>query len=150
MDYEIVTLKEKKIVGIAARTGNKEPEMQAVIGGLWQQYYEGNVCQKNKNKVSDFAYGIYSDYKGDTYQVTVGAEVTQVSDKEELDTLIIPQGKYAKFHIVGDMVKDVADAWAKIWQMDLNRIYTADFEEYVDFDGTTSTINLYIAISLED
>ena len=150
MDYEIVTLIEKKIVGITARTGNEEPEMQAVIGGLWQQYYEGNVCQRIKNKVNDFAYGIYSDYKGDTYQVTVGAEVTQGSDKEELDTLIIPQGKYAKFHIVGDMVKDVADAWEKIWQMDLNRIYTADFEEYVDFDGTTSTINLYIAISLED
>lgn len=146
MNYEIVTLEEKKIIGLAARTGNAEPDMQAVIGGLWQQYYQGNVCQMIKAKVSDHAFGIYSDYKGETYQVTVGAEVWELSENEELTTLLIPKGKYAKFHVVGDMVKDVAAAWAQIWQMDLKRIYTADFEEYVAYDGTNSTVNIYIAI----
>jgi predicted transcriptional regulator YdeE len=146
MDYEIVTLGEKKIVGVAARTGNAEPDMQAVIGGLWQQYYQGKVSQKIEAKVSDYAYGIYSDYKGETYQVTVGAEVSELSENEELNTLIIPKGKYAKFNVFGDMVKDVADAWTQIWQMDLKRIYTADFEEYVAYDGTNATVNIYIAI----
>lgn len=146
MNYEIVTLEEKKIVGIAARTGNAEPDMQAVIGGLWQNFYQGNICQKIESKVSEYAYGIYSDYRNETYQVTVGAEVLESSKNEEFDTMLIPNGKYAKFQVVGDMVKDVADAWAKIWQMDLNRIYTADFEEYVDFDGNISTVNIYVAI----
>lgn len=146
MNYEIVTLEEKKIIGVAGRTGNADPNMQAVIGGLWQQYYEGKVCEKIEDKVTDYAYGIYSDYQGDTYQVMVGAEVSEIKDNVDLHTLIIPKGKYAKFHIVGDMVKDVQDAWGEIWQMNLNRIFTADFEEYVAFDGTNSTVNIYIAI----
>ncbi|KAF5044704.1 Integron-associated effector binding protein [anaerobic digester metagenome] len=146
MNYKIVTLGEKKVVGVAARTGNMEPDMQTVIGGLWQQFYQGNVCEKIEVKVSDYAYGIYSDYKGETYQVTVGAEVSEFSENEGLISLIIPKGRYAKFQIVGDMVKDVANAWVQIWQMDLKRIYTADFEEYVAYDGTNSTVNIYIAV----
>ena len=43
MKYEIVTLQEKKIVGVQARTGNEDPNMQMVIGGLWQKYYQGNI-----------------------------------------------------------------------------------------------------------
>lgn len=146
MDYEIVTLEEKQIVGISARTGNHKPDMEAVIGGLWKQYYEGNVCRKIKHKVNDVAYGIYSEYKNETYQVTVGAEVSELYGNEDFQSLCIPKGKYAKFHVVGDMVKDVAAAWAMIWQMDLERIYTADFEEYVDFDGTNAKVNIYVAI----
>lgn len=146
MKYEIVTLKEKKIVGVSARTGNDSPDMQAVIGGLWQQYYEGNVCQKIAQKVNDYAYGIYSEYRDETYQVTVGAEVSELSENEEFQTLSIPEGKYARFQVIGDMVKDVAAAWAQIWQLDLERIYTTDFEEYVAYDGTNSTVNIYIAI----
>lgn len=36
MNYEIVNLEEKIVVGITARTGNNDPECQKVIGGLWQ------------------------------------------------------------------------------------------------------------------
>jgi predicted transcriptional regulator YdeE len=72
-----------------------------VIGRLCQQFYDGNVCEKVEANVNDYAYGNYSDYKGETYQVTVGAEVSELSENEELNSLIIPKGKYAKFHIVG-------------------------------------------------
>jgi predicted transcriptional regulator YdeE len=149
MKYEIVKLEKKKIVGITARTGNAAPDMQAVIGGLWQQYYQGEIYQKIKEKVNDYAYGIYSDYQGETYQVTVGSEVSAISGNEQLDTVIIPEGTYAKFQVIGDMVEAVSQAWSQIWQMDLKRLYTADFEEYVAYDGTNSTVNIYIAVACD-
>ena len=37
MNYEIVELKEKTIVGFAARTSNEDPQMGAIIGDLWKQ-----------------------------------------------------------------------------------------------------------------
>ena len=39
MNYEIVQLEEKKAVGIKARTNNTSPDMGAVIGGLWGNFY---------------------------------------------------------------------------------------------------------------
>ena len=36
MNYEIVELKEKTIVGFTARTSNEDPQMGAIIGGLWK------------------------------------------------------------------------------------------------------------------
>lgn len=148
MEYVIVTLEEKKIVGVAARTGNAEPDMQAVIGGLWQQYYQGGVCQRIQTKVNDYAYGIYSNYEGDTYQVTVGAEVRDTAQNDNLTILTIPQGTYAVFQVVGDMVQAVSEAWNQIWQMDLKRTFTADFEEYVAYDGVDATINIYVAVEV--
>ena len=45
MNYEIVNLEEKRVVGLAARTNNQSPEMGAVIGGLWEKFYgEGVYC----------------------------------------------------------------------------------------------------------
>ncbi|GFI45127.1 hypothetical protein IMSAGC019_00437 [Lachnospiraceae bacterium] len=35
MEYEIVTLEEKTVAGIAARTNNAAPDMGSVIGSLW-------------------------------------------------------------------------------------------------------------------
>lgn len=43
MDYELVTLNEKTVVGLCARTSNRSPDMGAVIGGLWQTYYQGGI-----------------------------------------------------------------------------------------------------------
>lgn len=36
MNYVIVELTQKIVVGFAARTGNDDPEMSNKIGGLWK------------------------------------------------------------------------------------------------------------------
>ena len=43
MNYEIVTLPEKKAAGITARTNNHAPDMGSVIGGLWESFYAKGV-----------------------------------------------------------------------------------------------------------
>ena len=38
MVYEIVTLEEKMITGISARTNNNDPDMGAMIRELWNRF----------------------------------------------------------------------------------------------------------------
>lgn len=145
MSYEIVNLEEKILVGVSATTGNNDPMMGAIIGGLWGKLYQEGISQEIKNKVNEFAIGLYSDYEEDKYCVTVGHEVTRY-DNPELSKKIIPAGRYAKFSAQGPMQKVVQDAWNEIWNTKLDRSYTGDFEEYLDSDMENGRINFYIAL----
>ncbi len=145
MNYEIVDLEVKTIVGVSAVTGNSDPEMEKVIGGLWEKLYQGGVNAIIKNKVNQYAIGLYSDYMADKYCVTVGNEVVK-PENSDLTVKIIPAGKYAKFSVHGHMKKAVAEAWAEIWKMNLDRSFTGDFEEYLNSNLENSDINIYIAL----
>lgn len=145
MNYEIVTLEEKKIVGVSAKTGNQDPQMSTIIGSLWKKLYQGGVYPTIKNKKNEYAIGLYSDYTEDTYFVTVGTEVT-LADNEELASKVIPAGKYAKFMLEGKMEIIVCEAWEAIWQEKLDRTFTGDFEEYLNSDMKNAKVAIYIAI----
>lgn len=144
MQYEIVTLPEKKIVGLSARTGNNDPQMGAVIGGLWQKFMDGIWSMVN-HPANPYCVCLYSGYDATSYDVTVGAEVTK-NGNPTLTEKTIPAGKYAKFHIKGDVVKDVGSAWAEIWAMPLDRSFTGDFEEYLSNVDGVAEIDIYIAL----
>ena len=102
-----------------------------------------------KVKVNEFAIGLYSDYTEDKkgYCITVGNEVSNVDENnKDLDVKIIPAGKYAKFSICGNMVTAVAEAWQQIWDMDLDRSFTGDFEEYKNSEVENAEIDIYVAL----
>ena len=145
MKYEVVELNEKKVVGVSAVTSNSAPDMSAVIGGLWTKLYQGGVSEKIKNRVNEYAIGLYSDYSGDNYMITVGNEVSAV-ENDGLAVKIIPAGRYAKFSVHGNMVTDVVKAWGEIWNMDLGRSFTADFEEYLNSDFENADIDIYVSL----
>ena len=145
MNYEIVNLEQKTVVGISAVTGNADPQMGEVIGGLWSKLYYGGVSAAIKNKMNKYAIGLYSDYSGDQYCVTAGNEVSK-PENDELSVKIIPAGKYAKFSVHGHMQKAVGEAWGEIWKMDLDRSFTGDFEEYLNSDWENGDIDIYIAL----
>ncbi len=145
MNYEIVNLNEKIIVGVSGITGNSDPEMSKIIGGLWEKLYQGGINPIIKNKVNEYAIGLYSDYSDDKYCVTAGNEVSK-AENADLTKKTIPAGKYAKFSVHGHMEKAVADAWREIWQMDLDRSFKCDFEEYLNCDFENCDIDIYIAL----
>ncbi len=145
MNYEIVNLEEKTVVGVSATTSNSNPKMGKIISGLWEKLYHGGVYETIKNKVNEYAIGLYSDYTNDEYCVTAGNEVSK-ADNKNLTVKIIPAGKYAKFSIHGHMERAVAEAWGEIWQMDLDRSFTGDFEEYLNSDFDNADIDIYIAL----
>lgn len=145
MTYEIVELKEKKVVGVSANTCNEDPHMGQIIGRLWEKLYQGGVHDAIQNKVNDYAIGLYSDYTEKGYCVTAGNEVSEVAN-EGLTVKVIPAGRYAKFSIHGHMEKAVAKAWGEIWQVDLDRSFTGDFEEYLNSDWEEADIDIYVAL----
>ena len=142
MNYEIVELKEKTIVGFAARTGNEDPQMGAIIGDLWKQLYTPENTEKIQNRVNAYAIGLYSDYDKEGYQVTVGFEVSDAESRNGFAIKTIPAGRYAKFSVHGDMIEAVANSWKEIWETPLDRTFTGDFEEYLSQED----IEIYIAI----
>ncbi|WP_312645135.1 GyrI-like domain-containing protein [Hydrogenoanaerobacterium sp.] len=146
MNYEVVNLEAKIVVGVSTITGNSDPEMGKIIGSLWEKLYQGGINSDIKNKVNRYAIGLYSDYTADQYCVTAGNEVSK-AENADLTIKTIPAGKYAKFSVHGQMEKAVADAWGEIWQMDLDRSFTGDFEEYLNCNFENCDIDIYVALN---
>ncbi len=150
MEYEIVTLKEKIAVGISARTNNASPDMSAVIGGLWERFFNEGIYASIAGKTNEKALGIYTDYAGkekDDYTVLVACETAEVPQAGETYTVcMIPAGRYARFIVHGDMVQAVANAWTEIWKMDIPRTFVCDFEEYQDDSMDNAEIHIYVGI----
>ena len=142
MNYEIVELKEKTIVGFTARTSNEDPQMGAIIGGLWKQLYTPENTEKIQNRVNAYAIGLYSNYDKEGYQVTAGFEVSDAENGNGFAVKTIPAGRYAKFSVHGDMIEAVTNSWKEIWETPLDRTFTGDFEEYLSQED----IDIYIAI----
>lgn len=150
MKYEVITLEEKVVAGIEARTNNNSPDMGMVIGGLWNRFYQNGIYESIPNKVTQKALGIYTDYAGDEkddYTVCVAYEVTKGATMPDGIVLrTIPAGNYAKFIVKGDMQKAVAEFWQELWKMDLPRAYQCDFEEYQNDSMEDCEIHVYIGL----
>lgn len=149
MKYEIVNLEEKIVAGYCARTNNNSPEMSGVIGGLWKKFYSEEGYLGIPEKKSDKALGIYTEYAGnekDDYTVMVAYEVNNANIPETYEVKRIPAGKYAKFIVKGNMITAVAQFWQELWQMELDRAFVCDFEEYQNSDCENAEIHIYIGL----
>ncbi len=148
MHYEVTELRQKTIVGVCARTRNSDPQMGAVIGGLWKKLFEGGIFKLIADKLDDRSIGLYSDYASDAdgdYAVTAGCEVGSAENLPEGTVVkIIPAGRYARFAVQGNAVADIGKTWQEIWKMELNRTFTGDFEEYPG--NSAGTVHIYVAI----
>lgn len=152
MNYEVVELKEKKVVGLTARTSNQDVNMTQTIGGLWQGFHEQGVYQSIVNKTNKCSIGLYSNYHDgakDAYDVTVCCEVSEFKELPDgVVGKIIEPGKYAKFVVRGHCQEAVGDFWMRLWGMELDRKFDCDFEEYQsEGDMENSEIHLYISIN---
>lgn len=154
MKYEIVKLEEKVIVGIRIKTTNQDGKSMKDIGTTWQKLFANGIYEEIPNKANDKTIGLYTEYEGDytkPYTFIAGAEVSQgIQNNEELECIIIPKGKYAKFIITGDVQDSVGQAWQEIWNMNLKRKYTCDFEEYQNNSEDMQKQEIHIYIALED
>ncbi len=152
MKYEIIELEQKVITGIRIKTTNQDGRAMQDIGITWQRLFADGIYNKIPNKVNGKTIGLYTEYEGDytkPYTFIAGAEVSkEVQIGEEIESIIIPKGKYAKFVITGDVQNSVGQAWQEIWNMDLKRKYTCDFEEYQNNseDMQKQEIHIYIAL----
>ena len=124
-----------KIIGISVRTTNANGQAAREIADLWGKFMNDNVLDAIPNKIDGTVYSVYTDYEGDhtkPYTAILGCKV------ENLNT--IPNGmvgksfnggNYIKTTVKGDLTKGlIVNEWTKIWGMDLERIFTVDFEVF--------------------
>jgi predicted transcriptional regulator YdeE len=151
MNYEIVQLDEKTVARLLIRTNNNDPGMSKAIGDLWHAFFADGVYQSISDKRNSNTIGLYSNYESNAkgaYDVMACCEI--VSEKEVPDGVVlqvIPAGKYAKFIVRGDAKQAVADFWHKLWNMELDRKCSSDFEEYQS-TGNINDCEVHIYISL--
>ncbi|BBM52213.1 transcriptional regulator, effector binding domain protein [Leptotrichia trevisanii] len=156
MKYEIVEIKEKTLAGFKTRVKDDET-MSEKISNLWKKLYSEKGAKNIENRINDNAIGVYYNYSnedGFSYDCLTGCEVKDTVEKipEDMIKIQIPEGKYAKFIVIGNPEKAVGEFWYKFWkefgkeQSDMRK-YTYDFEEYIagnDYENTE--IHIYISI----
>lgn len=132
---EKTTLAAFNIIGIAVRTTNANGQAGTDIGALWGKFMGEGIADKIPNKIADDLYSIYTDYAGDHTQPYTAILGCKVENLESIPEGMIGQtfdaAGYGKVVTRGNLTEGaVYGEWTKIWAMDLDRAYTADFEIY--------------------
>lgn len=142
----------KLIIGIFTRTTNEGLKCQDDIPPLWEKFFGEHLVSKIPNRLNQNLYAVYTAYEGDytkPYTYLLGCEVSSL-DKipEGMMGIEIPSSQYASFPVQGDFPLSLLEAWQEIWDENLKRSYTFDFEVYPpDFDPRShSDLEIYIAV----
>jgi len=147
-------IKEFKLIGLALpeKTTNKNGQSNIDCGNLWQQFQENNYLSKIPERQGDEIFAVYHGYEGDhnaPFSYFIGCKVSNETPvPETMDSLIIPKGEYQKIIARGKMPNCVTDTWKEIWQSDIDRSYTFDFEVYDERskDWNDAEIDIFISV----
>ncbi|WP_103070446.1 GyrI-like domain-containing protein [Aquimarina sediminis] len=141
-----------EVVGISVRTSNQDGKAKKDIGELWGKFMSENMYEKIPNVTDQTIYAVYTDYEGDhtkPYTTILGYRVHNLEEiPEGMVGKKIESASYHKFIAKGDLTDNaVIDQWKKIWDMDMKRTYTSDFETYGEkaIDPTNGETEIYIS-----
>lgn len=147
-------IKAFNIIGIEVRTTNENGQSAKDIPVLWNKFMTEGIAAKIPNKADNAVYCIYTDYEKDhtrPYTTLLGCKVDNLE--------IVPEGMisqtfetamYEEFTAVGNLMEGaVFNTWTKIWNSELPRAYTADFEVYDErsHDSENAVVPIFIAVS---
>lgn len=141
------------LTGITVRTNNSSGAAAKDIPALWQRFFAEQISDKIPHKISEALYCVYTDYESDytgDYTTLLGCRVSSLAEiPEDMQGLKIATGNYTYFEAKGKMEEGfVFQKWTEIWQADLERSYTADFEVYDQRsqDPENAFVPIYIAL----
>ena len=146
MNYEIVNLEEKVLVGIKERCSNFDEKLSEKIGKLWKEFFEKGIYSEIKGKVSGKAIGLYTNYPENKmdYDTYVACEVKE--ENKNYEKLVLKKGKYAKFVVSGNM-EDIKKFWMEVWNdRSIPRTFEFDFEEYQNDDMENMEVHIYLSV----
>ncbi|MDY8134223.1 GyrI-like domain-containing protein [Aquimarina sp. 2201CG5-10] len=123
------------VIGISVRTNNHNQNTSKDIEQLWATFMNEGIINKIPHKLDNTIYAIYTDYESDytqDYTLIIGCKVEHLDTiPEGMTSTTVQKGNYSQFTAKGDVTKGaIYEEWLKIWQSDLNRSYTTDFEVY--------------------
>lgn len=142
------------VIGLAIRTTNENAQAATDIGNLWGKFLAEDIKSVIPNKVDDTVYCLYTEYESDytkPYTTILGCKVTNLDNVPEgMVGKSFEGGDYTKMSARGDLMKGlIVDKWNQIWNMDLNRRYTVDFEVFGEKaqDPSDAEIDFLISIN---
>ncbi len=148
------TQKPFYVVGISVRTTNKNQQAAKDIPALWQRFMSEKIVEQIPNKSSDEFYAVYTDYESDhtkPYTTIIGCKVSEVNNiPEGLVSKKIEAPNYKKYLAKGNLTENVVyNKWLEIWEEDINRAYTSDYEVYgaKSSDPTNAEVEIFIGVN---
>jgi predicted DNA-binding transcriptional regulator YafY len=150
---EKTTIVPFQVIGISIRTTNENGRAAKEIAELWGRFMNENVLGAIPNKIDGTIYSLYTDYEGDhtqPYSVILGCRVSGLDNiPQGMVGRTFDGGNYVKITARGDLTKGlIVNEWSKIWEMDLDRAFTADFEVFGEkaSDPADAEIDFMIAV----
>lgn len=147
------TIKPFAVIGIFIKTTNLNGQSGKDIGELWGKFISEGIANKIPNKIDSDILSIYTNYESDHnegYDTILGC---RVSSLETIPEGMIGQsfdgGKAAEITCKGDLTQGVVyGAWSEIWEKNLPRTYSADFEVYGEKaqNPTDAEVDIYVAL----
>jgi predicted transcriptional regulator YdeE len=149
-----VKIEPFKVIGISVRTTNEHGQAAKDIPLLWEKLINEDILNSIPNKIDNTIYSIYTDYEKDhtkPYTTVLGCKVESLDNiPEGMMGYSFDGGEYLKFTVNGDLSKDlVINEWIKIWNMELGRVFTADFEVYGEKAQNPSDAEVDILIAVK-
>ena len=123
------------VIGISIRTTNEDGQSGKDIPALWNKFMTEEIQGKIPNKVSEDIFCIYTDYEKDhtkPYTTILGCKVENLDNiPENMVGKTIESADYEELIAKGNLSDGIVyNKWLEIWNSDLNRSFTADFEIY--------------------
>jgi len=142
------------IIGISVRTTNENGQSGEDIPALWNKFMTEGIAEKIPNKIDNALYCIYTDYEKDhtkPYTTLLGCLVSSLDFiPEGMTGKTIEKATYEKFTAKGNLQENIVfNEWLKIWNSDLDRSFTSDFEIYGEKaqNPETAEVDIFIAIN---
>ena len=146
-------IKSFDIIGIAVRTTNENGQSGTDISALWNQFMSEGILEKIPNKVDYTIYSVYTLYEKDytkPYTTILGAKVSSLDNiPEGMTAITIAEGDYLKYTAKGNIHEGIVyNEWTKIWNTDLPRAYTTDYEVYGEKaqNPADAEVDIFIAV----
>jgi len=147
------TLSAFHIIGISVRTTNVNNKALKDIGELFGNFVSQNMMGKIPEKMTEDIYCVYTDYESDfngPYTAIVGCKVSSLDDiPTGFIGKTIPDAKYQVYKSTGKLSVSLSKTWEEIWNTDIDRRYSADFDIYGDMarDYENAEVETYVAIN---
>jgi predicted transcriptional regulator YdeE len=147
------TLSEFHIIGISVRTTNVNNKALKDIGELFGNFVGQNMMGKIPEKITEDIYCVYTDYESDyngPYTAIVGCKVNSLDDiPTDFIGKTIPGAKYQVYKSTGKLSISLTRTWEEIWNTDIDRRYSADFDIYGEKakDYENAEVETYVSIN---
>ena len=148
-----MSIQQFNVIGISVRTTNENGQSAQDIPALWNKFMTEGIQQKILGKISEEIFCIYTDYEKDhtkPYTTILGCKVESLDFvPENMVGKTIESADYEKIIAKGNLTEGIVyNKWLEIWNSDLDRIFTADFEVYGEKvqNPKNAEVDIYIAI----